>query len=108
MTIYNPSSISVHEPSPAVKSTAVPSNVTEDLSAREDRLLRLGNGIRDEVVFPRLRAMGVEEADLHPAAMRLVRQVQYGCDNDGTIAAFLGVVRCFPRSHGTVAASEVL
>lgn len=79
-----------------------------DLNAREERLLRIGNGIRDEVVFPRLRATGVEEADLHRAAMRLVRQVQYGFDTDGVIAAFLGVVRCYPLSRGTVAASEVV
>ncbi|HKO57744.1 MAG TPA: hypothetical protein VJ276_17890 [Thermoanaerobaculia bacterium] len=79
-----------------------------DLNAREDALLRAGNGIRDAVAFPRLRAMGVAESDLHRIAMRLVRQVQYGCDEDGALAAFLGVIRCYPLSHGTIAASEVV
>ncbi len=60
----------------------------------EDGLLRRENGIIDEIVFPRLRAMGFAERDLHRAAMRYLRQVQAGRDADGAIADFLGVVRC--------------
>ncbi|HEX3067367.1 MAG TPA: hypothetical protein VHX14_02250, partial [Thermoanaerobaculia bacterium] len=64
-----------------------------DLDAREDALLRAGNGIIDDLVFPTLRDMGVTEEDLHRAAMRLVRYVQYGLDTSGAIARFLGVKR---------------
>jgi hypothetical protein len=49
-----------------------------------------------------------EEVDLHRVAMRLVRQVQYGFDTDGAVAALLGVIRCYPLSHGTITASEVV
>lgn len=76
-----------------------------DLNAAEDALLRDGNGIVDAVVFPRLRAMDVAEADLHREAMGLVRQVQYGLDHDGAITTLLGVVRC--GINGTTAAPEV-
>ena len=69
----------------------------------EDQLLRLASGIDDDVVFPRLRAMGTAEADLHRQSMRLVRQVQAGRDPDGAIANFLGVVRC--GVNGTRSAS---
>lgn len=78
------------------------------LNEREDRFLRIGNGIRDEVVFPRLREMGVDEADLHRIAMRLVRLVQYGLDIDGSIANFLDVIRLATPAHGTISASEVV
>lgn len=54
------------------------------------------------------KTRGVEEVDLHRVAMRLVRQVQYGFDTDGAVAALLGVIRCYPLSHGTIAASEVV
>jgi len=77
-----------------------------DLNAREDALLRVCNGIRDAVVFPRLRAMGIKEADLHRAAMRLVRQVQWTRDFNGSTAKLLGIVRC--GVNGTAAASEVV
>src|SRR5207248_5361567 len=60
----------------------------------EDQLLRRANGIIDEIVFPRLRATGIAESDLHRAAMRLLRQVQAGKDHDGSIAELLCVVRC--------------
>ena len=60
----------------------------------EDQLLRRENGINDALVFPRLRAMGIAEGDFHRSAMRLLRQVQAGRDFDGSIATFLGVVRC--------------
>ena len=69
----------------------------------EDQLLRSSNGIIDDVVFPRLRAMGTADADLHRASMRLLRQVQAGRDTDGAIATFLGVVRC--GVNGTRSAS---
>ena len=65
-----------------------------DYNHDEDELLRRSNGIIDAIVFPRLRAMGTAEADLHRASMRLLRQVQAGRDADGAIAYFLGVVRC--------------
>lgn len=65
-----------------------------DFNHYEDGLLRRSNGIVDAIVFPRLREMGVVDADLHRVSMRLVRQVQAGRDADGAIAAFLGVVRC--------------
>jgi hypothetical protein len=108
MTTYNLSTTSIQGCAPAVNISTDTRNTEDDLNVREDRLLRIGNGIRDEVVFPRLRAMGVDEADLHRVAMKLVRNVQYGYDTDGAIAAFLGVVRCWPLSHGTIAASEVV
>lgn len=77
-----------------------------DRNADADRLMRIGNGINDEVVFPRLRMMGVAESDLHRSAMRLVRQVQYGRDVDGVIANLLGVTRS--GINGTTAVSEVV
>jgi hypothetical protein len=110
MTTYNLSTTSIQGCAPTVN-TDTPDSLNpaaDDLNTREDRLLRIGNGIRDAVVFPRLRAMGVEEVDLHRVAMRLVRQVQYGFDTDGAVAALLGVIRCYPVSHGTIAASEVV
>lgn len=60
---------------------------------REDALLRDANGIIDAGVFPRLRLLGVAESDLHAAAMRAVRQVQWGADLDGSLSALLGVER---------------
>ena len=63
------------------------------LDDREDALLRESNGIIDADVFPRLRILGVAESDLHAAAMRATRQVQWGADDDGSLAAFLGVER---------------
>jgi hypothetical protein len=104
MTTCNRSSISVHDSRPTVKSTAA--TINDDLNAREDRLLRLSNGIRDEVVFPRLRALGVSETILHRRAMRLVRRVQCGLDPDGSIARLLGVTRS--GINGTTAAPEVV
>lgn len=74
------------------------------LNLREDAFLRAGNGIRDEVVFPRLRAMGVAEGDLHRVAMRLVRSVQWSRNFNGATASLLGVVRC--GVNGTAAAPE--
>jgi len=71
-----------------------PDAATVVRDADEDRLLRRENGIDDEIVFPRLRAMGFAEPDLHRAAMRFLRQVQAGRDADGAIADLLGVVRC--------------
>lgn len=64
------------------------------------------NGIRDAVVFPRLRAMGVADADLHATVMRLVREVQAGHDRDGAIASLLSVVRC--GVNGTTSMPEVV
>jgi hypothetical protein len=81
-------------------------SVLADLNAREDRLLRIGSGILDEVVFPRLRAMGVSETDLHRTAMHLCRQVQGGRDVNGLIADLLGVTRV--GINGTIATSEVV
>ena len=109
-TIYNLSTTVVQGSAQTVN-TGTPDNpnpAPDDLNAREDRLLRIGNGIRDAVVFPRLRAMGVEEADLHRVAMRLVRHVQYGLDIHGSVAKFLGVIRLASPAHGTIAASEVV
>lgn len=106
------SSNGIHVPDHAVNSPTVSTEgqaaYLAELNVREDALLRAGNGVRDEVVFPRLRAMGVAEADLHRAAMRLVRHVQYGLDTDGSIAKFLGVIRLPSPRHGTVAAWEVV
>jgi hypothetical protein len=100
---YTLSTISVHE----YRSTAtVSDSATDDLNAREDARLRAANGIRDEVVFPRLRALGVSEAILHRRAMRLVRQVQYGLDPDGHIARLLGVTHA--GINGTTATPEVV
>lgn len=75
------------------------------LNAREDAFLRAGNGIRDAIVLPRLRAMGVAEGDLHRTAMAMVRQVQWTRDFGGATAQLLGVVRC--GVNGTTAAPEV-
>lgn len=105
MTTYNLSSSLLDDNSEPVKRTAASINVTDDLNAREDRLLRFGNGIRDEVVFPRLRAMGVGEAGLHRATMQLVRRVQCGKDPNGNIARLLGVTPAVV--NGTIAAPEV-
>jgi hypothetical protein len=63
------------------------------LDEREDAFLRESNGIVDADVFPRLRILGVAEADLHATAMRAIRQVQWGADHDGSLAALLGVER---------------
>jgi hypothetical protein len=60
---------------------------------RDELLLRESIGIIDEVVFPRLRALGIRESDLHASAMRAARLVQFGRDQDGSLAALLGVVR---------------
>ena len=90
MTTYNLSSISVHDYRPTVNWTASGS-ATDDLNAREDALLRAANGIRDEVVFPRLRRMGIAEADLHWLTMRWVRYVQTARAYDGAIAWLLGI-----------------
>ena len=60
----------------------------------EDRLLRHGNGIVDEIVFPRLRLMGFPEPLFHTVSMRWVRLVQSGRDPDGFLAEILDVVRC--------------
>jgi hypothetical protein len=54
-------------------------------------LLRTSNGIVDDDVFPRLRALGFVDAELHATAMRAVRLVQSGRDQDGALAALLGV-----------------
>jgi hypothetical protein len=63
------------------------------LDDRDARLLRESNGIVDDVVFPRLRHLGIVEAELHTAAMHYVRLVQWGGDADGSVAVLLGVVR---------------
>lgn len=86
MTIYNPSTLSLHEASPSVKSTAGTIAANDDLNAREDRRLRLGNGIRDEDLFPLLRMAGFAEDELHAAVMSMLRDVQYGRDQSGDIA----------------------
>ncbi len=104
MTTYYHSSISVHDYRPTVKSTASDS-ATDDLNAREDARLRAANGIRDEVIFSRLRKMGVEEADYHWLVMRWVRYVQTARAYDGAIASILGIV---PSGiNGSTAAPEV-
>jgi hypothetical protein len=72
----------------------------EELDARCNAELRSANGLVDEVVFSRLRSLGVAESDLHAFAMRLVRTVQAGKDADGAIAALLGVTRA--GVNGTV------
>src|SRR2546423_851189 len=59
----------------------------------EDQLLRRANGIIDEIVFPRLRAMGIAETDLHRAAMRLLRRVGAEKADVSALAGFLGVAR---------------
>lgn len=93
-----------------VAASATPDSLlctTSDPNAREDRLLRIANGIRDEVAFPRLLAWGVAEPDLHRTAMHFVRLVQCGRDTkSGLMAALLGVVRC--GINGTAAAPEVV
>lgn len=108
MTIYNLSIPVVQGRKPAVKITTPDHTLTiaDDLNAREDRLLRIGNGICDAVVFPRLREMGVTEPDLHRVAMRMVRRVQWTRDFDGPTAKLLGVVPC--GINGTAAAPEVV
>jgi len=108
MTTYNIESVAVAN---AATTTSAPTasvheKYLSDLNARADRLLRLGNGIRDEIVFPRLREMGVAETDLHRVAMRMVRRVQWTRDFDGPTAKLLGVVRC--GINGTAAAPEVV
>jgi|GEM_PF-5960433 len=107
-TIYDPSTTVVHDSAPDFKggTTDGLNTTADDLNAREDRLLRIGNGIRDSVVFPRLREMGVAEADLHRVAMRLVRRVQWTRDFDGPTAKLLGVVG--RGVNGTTAAPEVV
>jgi hypothetical protein len=104
MTTYNLSTISVHEYRPTVNCAASGSDA-EHLNILEDARLRAANGIRDEVVFPRLRLMGIEEADLHWLTMRWVRYVQTARAYDGAIASILGIV---PSGiNGSVATSEV-
>lgn len=105
MTIYNPSTLSVQERSPAVKSTTGTINVHDDLNAREERILRRANGVRDEAVFPLLRMAGFAEDELHAIVMSMLRDVQYGRDHSGDVAKFLGVVRT--GINGTTAAPEV-
>jgi len=98
-----PDTISVHEHRPTV--TTVSDAATNDLNAREDARLRAANGIRDEVVFSRLRKMGIAEADYHWLTMRWVRYVQTTRAYDGAIAAILGIV---PSGiNGSAAAPEV-
>lgn len=63
------------------------------IDVRDELLLRESIGIIDEVVFPRLRALGIPESDLHASAMRAARLVQFGRDHDGSLAALLDVVR---------------
>jgi hypothetical protein len=70
---------------------AVQHRSTIDL--RDEVLLRKSNGIIDDDVFPRLRALGIPDSDLHAVAMRAARLVQYGRDHDGALAALLGVTR---------------
>ena len=107
MTTYNLSTPVLRDCGPAVNNgTPDGRSTTDDVNAREDRLLRIGNGIRDDVAFPRLRAMGVSETDLHRTAMHLCRRLQGGRDVDGVIADLLGVTRA--GINGTVATSEVV
>jgi hypothetical protein len=63
------------------------------IDVRDELLLRESIGIIDEVVFPRLRALGIRESALHASAMRAARLVQFGRDYDGSLAALLGVER---------------
>lgn len=63
------------------------------IDLRDELLLRESTGIIDEVVFPRLRALGIRDSDLHASAMRAARLVQFGRDQDGSLAALLGVER---------------
>lgn len=76
-----------------------------ELNAREDQLLRIANGIRDEVVFPYLRELGIPEEDLHRVAMRWVRYVQFSRAYDGPLAWLLGVARS--GINGTKVSPEV-
>lgn len=107
MTTFN-----IETPAATTAATSTQSSVSgrenhvAGLDADADRLLRIGNGINDEVVFPRLRMIGVAESDLHRSAMRLVRQVQCGRDVDGLIANLLGVTRS--GINGTTAVSGVV
>lgn len=98
---------SVQRPAGTLAGTAAAKRAADlaALNAREDAFLRAGNGIRDAVVFPRLRAMGIAEAGLHRTAMAMVRQVQYTRNFNGATAKLLGVVRC--GINGTTAAPEV-
>lgn len=98
-----PDTISVHEYRPTTMT--VSDAATDDLNARENARLRAANGIRDEVVFSRLRKMGVEQADYHWLVMRWVRYVQTARAYDGAIASILGIV---PSGiNGSAAAPEV-
>ena len=74
-----------------------------DLNAREDKLLRIANGIRDEVVFPRLRELSIPEESLHSVAMRWARYIQWSRAYDGPLAWLLGVKRT--GINGTVVAT---
>lgn len=110
MATHTRSTLDVANPSSSVQQATddAAARRAADLAAlnlREDAFLRAGNGIRDEVVFPRLRAMGINEADLHRTAMAMVRQVQFTRAFGGATAKLLGVVRC--GVNGTAAAPEV-
>jgi hypothetical protein len=106
MITYSPISTLLYVCSDAVKRRVEGDCEPAALEPREDSILRSMNGIRDAVVFPRLRAIGVADVDLHVTAMRLVREVQAGRDRDGAIAALLSVVRC--GVNGTAAMPEVV
>ena len=113
MTIYNLSIPVVQGLRSAVKTTTPDTDDTNSITTagdptarEEERLLRIGNGIRDAIVFPRLREMGVAEVDLHRVAMRMVRRVQWTRDFNGPTAKLLGVVPC--GVNGTAAAPEVV
>jgi hypothetical protein len=75
------------------------------IDLRDELLLRESTGIIDEVVFPRLRALGIRDSDLHASAMRAARLVQFGRDHYGSLAALLGVERT--GINGTRARREV-
>jgi hypothetical protein len=77
-----------------------------NLNAREDRRLREGNGIIDKDIKPMLLDAGVAPSEYHATAMRLVRYVQSGKDHSGSVARFIGVVRC--GINGTKAASKAV
>lgn len=80
-------------PSASIPTASASEMYLADLNARDELRLRLANGIRDKVVFQRLREVGIAEEDLHRVAMRWVRYVQWSRAYDGPLAWLLGVER---------------
>ncbi|HXI13368.1 MAG TPA: hypothetical protein VNM92_12110 [Thermoanaerobaculia bacterium] len=72
--------------------TGEPLYDVDDLDARADANLRRGNGIIDEIVYPRLAARGVSKADYHRVVMGMVRSIQWSREFGGPTAKLLGVV----------------